>query len=96
MMRSSDLAKTTEQLQAAGCGSRQESRAKRMEQAARNPGGRSPGQSGLAEADGGPKQQMGDKAGSPDAADQLKKISTSLGKDAAKGMAENPSGRPTP
>ncbi|MBL9175342.1 MAG: hypothetical protein JNL10_17510 [Verrucomicrobiales bacterium] len=87
-----DLAKTTEQLRQQAADLAKNPALKRMEQAARNPGGRSPAnQAQLQKQMDALKQQMGDKAGSPDAADQLKKDLDKL-KDAAKGMAENPSG----
>ena len=87
-----DLAKTTEQLRQQAADLAKNPALKRMEQAARNPGGRSPAnQAQLQKQMDALKQQMGDKAGSPDAADQLKKDLDKL-KDAAKGMADNPSG----
>lgn len=87
-----DLTKVTDQLRQQAAELARNPALKRMERAARTPGGNNPsGQNQIQKQMDALQKQMGDKAISPDAADQLKKDLDKL-KDAAKGMADNASG----
>lgn len=87
-----DLTKVTEQLRQQATELARNPALKRMEQAARTPGGKNPSsQSQMQKQMDALQKQMGDKALTPEAADELKKDLEKL-KDAAKGMADNAAG----
>ncbi|MBN8247729.1 MAG: hypothetical protein J0L84_09830, partial [Verrucomicrobia bacterium] len=89
-----DLAKTTEQLRQQASELARNPALKRMEKAARTPGGQSPpSQAALQKQMDALQKQLGDKSVSPEAADQLRQQMDQL-KEAAKGLADNSGGNP--
>jgi len=87
-----DLAKTTEQLRQQAAELARNPALKRMEKAARTPGGRSPSsQAALQKQMEALQKQLGDKAVSPESADELRQQMDQL-KEAAKGLTENSGG----
>jgi hypothetical protein len=84
-----DIAKTTDQLKQQAQELARNPALRKMEQAARTPGGNSEqSQSALQKQIESLQKQLGDKAGNKDVADELRKDLQKL-KDAAKGMADN-------
>jgi len=89
-----DLAKTTEQLRQQASELSRNPALRRMEKAARTPGGQSPpSQASLQKQLDALQKQLGDKSVSPEAADQLRQQMDQL-KEAAKGLADNSGGNP--
>ncbi|MCW5557164.1 MAG: hypothetical protein KIT22_04935 [Verrucomicrobiae bacterium] len=87
-----DLAKTTEQLRQEASELARNPALKRMEKAARTPGGQSPpSQAALQKQMEALQKQLDDKNVSPEAADQLRQQMDQL-KEAAKGLADNNAG----
>lgn len=84
-----DIAKTTDQLKQQAQELARNPALRKMEQAARTPGGNSEqSQNALQKQIESLQKQLADKPGNPDAADELRKDLQKL-KDAAKGMADN-------